>query len=95
MDYKSKKVLKYLNKHGSMTFSLAKLFKIFPDIDKDYLVEIIHNLNKNDYIKFIGDSSIKSTNKGKTYFYSLFINWLSNNLLAIIAIIISIIALFK
>lgn len=95
MDHNSKRILKFLNKNRTMIFSLLKLSQEFPDIDKDYLIEIVDNLKKNGYVKFVGSASIKSTNKGKTYFSSSLINWLYNNALAIVAIIISIIALFK
>ncbi len=92
MDFQTKKVLKYLNSHGSMRFSLAQLFKIFPNIDKDYLVEIIQYLNKQDYIKFVGDSSVKSTNKGKTYFSVKRSEWISEHIVETLALIISFLA---
>lgn len=92
MDYQSKKILKYLNKHSSMKFSISELHTIFPNIDKDYLIEIVHNLNKNNYIKFIGNSSIRSTNKGKTYFYISRSNWISQHIVSILALIVSFLA---
>lgn len=95
MDHQSKKILKYINKHNYMKFSIAELHKIFPDISKDYLIEIIHNLNKQDYIKFVGDCSIKSTNKGKTYFSSSRSNWISKNIISILALIVSILAFIR
>ena len=64
-------------------------------IPKDDFIEIIFCLEENAYIKFVRNGYVESTNKGKTYFSHLLVEWLSHNILAIIAIIISIIALFN
>ena len=61
----------------------------------DDFIEIMNNLNKSDYIRFVGNGFVETTNKGKTFFPNSLIKWVLNNILAIIAIIISIIALFN
>ena len=57
--------------------------------------EITHLLNVNGYIFSNDNIEYLPTHKGKHFLSSFIANWLFNNLLAIIAIIISIIALFK
>lgn len=93
MDFNSLKVLNIINKLSKETdidivFNKSKLAE-------DDFYEIINNLEKNDYIRFPIGGYVESTNKGKTYFSKLIFHWLASNFLAIIAIIISIIALFK
>ena len=95
MDYQTKKVLKYINDNNSIEISISKLSTIFNDIDIDYLIEIIHFLHISGYIKFIDNSYIRSTNKGKTFFFTLFSKWLSENIIAILALIISIFAFIR
>lgn len=96
MDNKSKKILKYINKNNNKNFSLLRLIQIFPNISKDHLIEIVHCLYKNDYIKYVGDKGyIKPTNKGKTYFSVARNNWLSKNIIAILALFVSILAFIE
>lgn len=92
MDLSSMKILLYCN-------TLKKFTK--NDIQKHFNLTtnecrtIINFLKDNGYITYVGDICYKSSNKGRSFFKTLFIKWLSNNVLAIIAIMISIIALFK
>ena len=93
LDFNSLKVLSIINKLSKETdidivFNKSKL-------TEDDFYEIVSNLEKNDYIKFPIGGYVESTNKGKTYFSKLIFHWFTSNFLAIIAILISIIALFK
>lgn len=100
MDSNSKKILKFLLENKDNNYSLTSLTPHFPEIPKDHMVEIIHNLYQEKYIKYVTDSSIRITNHGKTYFSSSYSAWISEHIietlsliLSFIAIIISIIAL--
>lgn len=96
MDYQTRKVLKYINKNSTKNFSLIRLTYVFPNISKDYLIEIVNYLRQNKYIKYVGvNGYIKPTNKGKTYFSVACSNWILKNIIAILALIVSIIALFR
>ena len=86
----AKKVLNYINSFESIPISLKKLSEKFPKIEIDYLIEILYYLKFEDYIKFSDDKTIRSTVKGKTYNIVCVKNWLFNNLLAILALIIAI-----
>ena len=55
---------------------------------------ILNTLHSNEFIKFYGDTKYSVTFKCKHFIKSIAVKWLFNNFLAIIAIIISIIALF-
>lgn len=92
MDFSYIKFLLYINKNEKVSKSqLCKHFNITPsDAHK-----IICYLKENDYITFCGDTHFYSLHKGKHIIKFLLIDWLSKNALSIIAIIISIIALFK
>jgi len=82
----------YINKHQKVSWvELADYFKI----SKADAREIVSALKEQEYISYIGDTKFVPTIKGKTFLKSFILNWLFNNVLAIIAIIISIIALFK
>ena len=93
MDYNSLKILHLLNKFTKEVDSEIILKK--SNLPYDDFVEIMNNLNKSDYIRFVGNGFVETTNKGKTFFPNSLIKWIFNNILAIIAIIISIIALFN
>ncbi len=93
MDFNSLKVLHIINKYSDETDIDVIVNK--SKIPKDDFVEIMMYLEKHEYIKFTHSGYVESTNKGKTYFSKIFISWIINNFLAIIAIIISIIALYN
>ena len=96
MDYKTLKVLNYINKNDSKNFTLTKLIEVFPRIPKDHLIEIVNYLYQNKYIKYVGvNSYIKSKNKGKMFFYTSCFDWLSKNIIAILALIVSIWAFIR
>lgn len=92
MDLSSIKILLYCNTLKKFTKNdIQKHFNLTPNECRT----VINFLKDNGYITYIGDIYYKSSSKGKSLLKTLFIKWISNNALAIIAIIISIIALFK
>ena len=93
MDFNSLKVLHIINKTSKETD--VKIILSKSKLPEDDFYEIMYSLEKENFIKFPIGGYVESTNKGKTYFSKLIANWLINNVLAIIAIIISIIALFN
>lgn len=93
MDYKSYKVLKIINKYSEGTD--IDVIRQKTNVPKDDFIEIVEFLLNNNYIKFPNNGYVESTNKGKTYTLNNVKNWFINNSISIIAIIISIIALFK
>ena len=92
MDRSFNKFLKYINEKKIV--SLKEFEKHF-NLNMYETVEIIKTLCKNQFILPIGDDKYQATYKSKTYFKNSIVSWLINNWLSIIAIIISIIALFK
>lgn len=92
MDLSSIKILLYCNSLKKFT---QKDIQDHFNLDTRECREIMHLLRDNGYITYIGDICYKSSSKGKSILKTLFIKWLSNNILAIIAIVISVIALFK
>ena len=93
MDFNSKKILKFLIKNKDKHFSVAELSKIFSKISKDHIIEIVNNLYKNKYVKYVGDASIKITNKGETYLKVQQNEWISQNLVSILALVLSFVAI--
>ena len=92
MDLSSIKILLYCNTLKKFTKNdIQKHFNLTPNECRT----VINFFKDNGYITYIGDIYYKSSSKGKSLLKTLFIKWISNNALAIIAIIISIIALFK
>lgn len=92
MDFAYLKFLLYINKKEKVSKSeLCKHFNISPND----AVKIFSYLKDNDYIVYAGDNCCRSIYKGKHIISFILINWLYKNFLSIIAIIISIIALFK
>lgn len=92
MDQSFNKFVNYINKNKIVSIDdLETKFKLSPY----EAYEIIQTLHKNKYIIALGDNEYQATYKSKTYKKSSFLTWLYNNWLSIIAIIISIIALFK
>ena len=82
------KFLKYINKKKIV--SLDELKNRY-NLDMYETYEIVKILCKNQYIVAIGDNKYKA----KSHFKSSVVSWIINNWLSIIAIIISIVALFK
>lgn len=95
MDKNSKKILKFLCKNNSNRYSIISLSKEFPEIPKDHLIEIVHFLYKENYVRYIIDSSISITNKGITYISVSRSNWISKNIVAILSLIVSICAFIE
>lgn len=92
MDFSYFKYLSYINKHGKISW--VELTKHF-NISKSETIEIVSTLKQQGYISYRGDTQVISTIKGKSFIKSFILKWLSKNILPIIAIIISIIALFN
>ena len=93
MDFNSLKILHKINKSAKPINVEILLNKC--KIPKNDFYEIMYSLERDQYIRFPQGGYAESTNKGKTYFSKHILNWLINNILAVIAIIISIIALFN
>ena len=92
MDFSYYKYLFYANKKSKI--SRKQLQNDF-NLDNNDTYNILNTLSDNGYIKFSYDVYYQPTYKGKHLIKSFITKWLYTNLLAIIAIIISIIALFK
>lgn len=93
MDFNSLKILHIINKKSKETD--IEIILSESNLPEDDFYEIMYSLEREKYIRFPIGGYVESTNKGKTYFSKLIASWLINNILAIIAIIISIIALFN
>ena len=92
MSFSYIEILLYCNKHSPVSFSTIRdKFKM----TSGEVHSLTNELKELGYIYYVGSTSFSTTYKGKTVIKSLICKWLFNNLLAIIAIIISIIALFK
>ena len=92
LDLSSIKILLYCNSLKQFT---QKDIQNHFNLNTRECRDIMHFLRDNGYITYIGDIYYKSSSKGKLILKTLLIEWLSKNILAIIAIVISIIALFK
>lgn len=102
MDKNSYKVLKFFNTHSTEFYSASTINKIFPELLPKDILEILHYLRSNEYLRMISDSSYQATNKGKTYPRVRRSEWLSEHIietlalcLSFIAIVISIISLVR
>ena len=93
MDKNTKKILKFLCKNKDNKYSIITLSNHFNKIPKDHIIEIVHNLYKDNYVVYITDSSIKVTNKGITYLSVVRSNWISKHIIETLAFIVSLIAL--
>lgn len=92
MDFSYFKYLPYINKQDRVSYKdICNKFGIVKSDAQNILI----TLAKNDYLKHSSDIYYKSTFKGKHFFKSILLEWLFRNLLSIVAIIISIIALFN
>ena len=93
MDFNSLKILKAINKYPDGVDIDVIVNKT--KIPKDDFVEIVMDLERNHYIKFVRSGFAETTNKGKTYRAVCFKEWISIHLISILALIVSIIALFR
>lgn len=92
MPFSYMKILLYCNKNSPVSFSTIRdKYKM----TRNEVHSLISELKDMGYIYYVGDSSFSTTYKSRTIIKSFISQWLFNNLLAIIAIIISIIALFQ
>lgn len=93
MDINTKKVLKAINKyHDEVDIDLI-LNKV--NLPKDDFLEILYDLEKEYYIRITSRNNIETTNKGKTYWSSSILNWLSEHIIESLALLISIIAMIE
>lgn len=91
MDFSYFKYLPYINKQDKISYkNICDKF----GISKEDAKNILMTLARNDYLAHSADIYYKTTFKGKHFLKSIVLEWLFRNLLSIIAIIISIIALF-
>ena len=93
MDKHTYKILKFYNAHPDETYSISTVAKWFPKLSSRDLIEISKLLEKEGYLRLIQGNLYQSTNKGKTYIYVNRKNWFIKNLTAILALIVSVIAL--
>lgn len=92
MDFSYYKYLFYIKKLDKVSYKeLCNQF----GLSKNDAQNILQTFSSNEFIKFYGDTYYTVTFKSKYFIKSFIFKWIFNNLLAIIAIIISIIALFK
>lgn len=95
MDKNTYKILKFYNSHPKDRFSVSSIAKWFPDLSTRDLLEMVGYLRQNGYLRFCGDNLYQATNKGKTYRYVSRKNWLSKNIIAILALVVSILAFIE
>ena len=90
MDFAYFKFLKYINKNNKINwFELCNIF----NISKTEAKEIVHTLYEKGYVYRIGDTGYSSTYKGKHYIKSAIFSFINVNIIDILALIVSIIAL--
>ena len=95
MDKNTYKVLKFYNSHYPEKYSVSSISKFFSKLSIKELLEITNYLYKNGYLRFCGDNLFQSTNKGKTYKSVNHQEWLSKNIVAILALVVSILAFIE
>ena len=94
MDKNTYKILKFLIKHKAENISIIELSKFFPELPKEYIIEIVNYLRKNDYVRYIGiNTYIKITNKGEMFFNVSNNNWISEHFIEILDFVVAFIAL--
>lgn len=92
MDKSFYKFVNYINKRKIVSLDeLESKFKL----NSYEAFEITKTLCKNEYIIPLGDDEYQATYKSKTYKKSSFLNWLYKNIISILALIVSIIALVR
>lgn len=95
MDKNTYKILKFFNSHPKDVFSISEIAKSYPNISTRDIREMVLLLRENGYLRFVGDAQFQATNKGKTYKNVNRTKWISKNIIAILALIVSVIALFR
>lgn len=93
MDLHSYKILKTINKYSDEVDIDIISDKV--NIPKDDFVEIVSNLHEEGYLKFPKGGFVETTNKGKTFISNCILSWLSKNIISILALIVSVIALIR
>ena len=90
MDFSYFKFLIYINKHPKIHWlNLSKEF----NLTRSETQEIKDYLKSNGYIRYIGDTKIESTYKGKHFISSAIFSFVNVNIIDILALIVSIIAI--
>lgn len=92
MDFSYYRYLVYINIEG---FTTIEDMKSAFGLNTEDIQNILNTLIQNGYVRIYKNFMYFPTYKGKHFFLSKLCKWLYNNFLSIIAIIISIIALFK
>ncbi len=83
---------KYLSKHPIITYSaLISVFRI----NNDEIDNLINELIQLNLVQKVGRTSFITTYKGKHAGSSYLIEWILKNLIGSLALIVSIIALFR
>lgn len=95
MDKNTCKVLNFFNANPSNRYSVGTVAKFFPKLSPKDLLEITDNLHKDGYLRFCGTNLFQSTNKGKTYKSVSRKEWLSKHIVAVLALIVSILAFIE
>ena len=93
LDKNTLKVLKFYNSHSQEMYSIASVAKFFPTISSKDMLEIVHYLSNNDYLRIVKDNLYQSTNKGKTYKSVARNDWISEHIIETLALIVAFVAL--
>lgn len=92
MDFSYFKYLIYINTQGfTSIYDLESAFSL----ESEDIENILNTLVENGYVRVFKDFLYFPTYKGKHFLPSAVLKWLYDNFLSIIAIVISIIALFN
>lgn len=95
MDKNTRKILNFFNAHSNEMYSASTVYKMFPNFLTKDILEIIHYLCDNGYLRIIKDNLYQSTNKGKTYKAVSRSNWISKHIVAILALVVSVLAFIE
>ena len=92
MDYSYFKYMSYINKHKKISWvDMSDYFKI----SKDDAREIVNVLKEQGYIRYIGDTQLIPTIKGKYFKKSYILSFINVNIVNILALIVSILAFIE
>ena len=95
MDKNTRKILNFFNAHCKELYSASTVYKMFPNILPKDILEIIHFLCANQYLRVLNGNLYQSTNRGKTYKSVSRNNWISKNIISILALFVSILAFIE
>lgn len=95
MDKNTRKILNFLNSHPNEFYSPATVLKIFPNLNPKDILEILNFLSTNNYVRVVSNNLYQSTNKGKNYKSVNRKKWISNHIVAVLALIVSIFAFIE